>query len=118
MNQLTNTNAFEVTLNYDSGLYYISKIDYLVPGLIQISKSDNNGYVNFNIEHCSTYFLTKESIKGTIDNTSKGSAVNKPDNNVIIWQVTSGVLALMLIVFSGIIAWQHKKIESYKINQV
>lgn len=43
MNNLTKANAFEVTVKYDENLYSLDKIDYLIPGLTQLSKDDTNG---------------------------------------------------------------------------
>ena len=40
---LTKANAFEVTVKYDQNLYSLDKIDYLIPGLTQLSKTDKDG---------------------------------------------------------------------------
>lgn len=43
MNQLVKSNAFDITVKYDSNSYDIANIQYLVPGLTTISVSDSDG---------------------------------------------------------------------------
>jgi len=43
MNNLNKANAFEVTVKYDSSLFTLGKIDYLLPNLTQLTKTDENG---------------------------------------------------------------------------
>ncbi|WP_010233066.1 purple acid phosphatase family protein [Clostridium arbusti] len=85
MNNITKANTFETTVKYDSNQYSLNNIDYLQPGLKQISKDDKNGTLKlvFTKENGGTITTSKDYTDLVkLHFTSKGSKSKGKDSAV------------------------------------